>query len=75
MTEQDASRTPTDAIVMAMERADDMEDVVVLYRLKKFEGHGGVGWISSIQSTGNKIGLIEEAKMGMFSDAYGIVSE
>lgn len=66
-------KTPTEAIIKAMELADDMVEVVVVYKLKKNEtGKDGIGWVSTIESTDGKIGLIEEAKMVIFGKAYGL---
>jgi len=66
-------RTPTDALIQAMEQAEDMEQVIVLYKLKKNnEGNSGIGWVSTITSTDGKIGLLEEGKFAVFGKAYGI---
>jgi len=64
-------KTPTDAIVLAMEKADEMTEMIVIYRIAE----KGVGWISTIEGTGAKLGLIEEAKMGIFAHTYGLSQE
>jgi len=67
-------RTPTEAIISAMEKADDMVEVVVVYKLKKDEhGKDGIGWVSTLDSSDSKIGLLEEAKLVIFHKTYGMV--
>jgi hypothetical protein len=66
-------KTPTEAIVKAMEHADDMVEVVIVYKLKKnSDGKDGIGWISTIETTDGKIGILEEAKLVVFGKAYGL---
>ena len=65
-------RTCTDVLVEAMEHADNMQEVVVIYRLKSDTPKSdGVGWIGNPKFS-ERIGLIEEAKFGMFAHVYGM---
>ena len=59
------TRTCTEVIVEAMEHVDEMESVIVVYRLKG--DNTGVGWMSNLDLS-SRIGVIEEAKFGMFEE-------
>lgn len=62
-----AQETCTDVIVRAMEQADNMEEVIVIYRLRDVkEGNEGVGWESNA-STLHAAGMVEMFKTGLFT--------
>jgi hypothetical protein len=64
-------RTPTEILISAMEHADDMAEVMVIFRLTKDEeGNGGMGWTSEFASLPEKFAFIEEVKMAMFHNSY-----
>lgn len=62
----------TDLIVRAMETADDMAEVVVIYRMKDNNGADadGFGWISNTEDTFVRLGMLESASWGMLQKAY-----
>jgi len=62
----------TDLIVRAMENADEMAEVVVIYRLKENNGADcdGFGWISNTEDTFTRLGMLDSAKWGMLQKAY-----
>lgn len=68
---------PTDALIRAIETADSMSDVLVIYKLKsdKHNDHDGVGWISTLSGTGAKLGLIEEFKILYVAERYGLIDD
>jgi len=50
-----------------MEQADNMEEVIVIYRLRDVkEGNEGVGWESNA-STLHAAGMVEMFKTGLFT--------
>lgn len=56
-----------------MEEADDMEEVIVIYRLKKdSEERDGIAWKSNIDGVHNKRVLIDEAAVMMLATSYGL---
>ncbi len=59
--------TATDLIVRAMERADEMEQVIVVYKLRDVpDDAAGVGWASNA-TTFDALALMEMAKHGLLS--------
>ncbi len=62
----------TETIVKAMEHADEMAEVVVIYRLKGNNGadSDGFSWISNTEDTFVRVGMCESAKWGMLEKAY-----
>lgn len=62
----------TDLIVKAMEQADDMAEVVVIYRMKENNGADcdGFGWISNTEDTFVRLGMLESASWGMLHKSY-----
>jgi hypothetical protein len=64
-------RTPTQLLIGAMEHVEEMEEVMVIFRLTTdAEGNGGMGWTTERPSLSEKLAFIEEAKMAMFHNAY-----
>jgi len=65
-------RTPTDVLIAAMESADDMEECMVIFRLKPDENNlGGMGWATMHETLHQKLAFIEEAKFSMCHTIYG----
>jgi hypothetical protein len=66
------NKTATDLIVQAMEQAEDMAEVVVIYRLKENNGADidGFGWISNTEDTFTRLGMLESASWGMLQKSY-----
>lgn len=62
----------TDLIVKAMEKADEMAEVVVIYRLKDNNASDcdGFGWVSNTEDTFVRLGMLDSAKWGMLMKAY-----
>ena len=64
-------RTPTEILIGAMEHADEMAEVMVLFRLTKDEhGNSGMGWTSEFSTLAEKFAFMEEAKLAMFHSGY-----
>jgi hypothetical protein len=65
-------KSATDLIVEAMERADEMAEVVVIYRLKDNNGADvdGFGWVSNTEDTFVRLGMLDSAKWGMLQKSY-----
>jgi hypothetical protein len=63
----------TDCIISAMEHADEMQDVIIIYRLKADDASRkcGVGWLSTVDGTTEKVVMLEEVKHVMFMMTYG----
>jgi hypothetical protein len=60
-----------DKIVQAMERADEMEDIIIIYRMKTADQERtGVGWLSTLPNTHDRVALMEETKHCMYMVAY-----
>ncbi len=69
----DVNKSATDLIVQAMESADEMCEVVVIYRIKVADGEDedkGFGWLSNTENTSLRVGMCESAKWGMLQKAY-----
>lgn len=62
----------TDLIVRAMETAEDMAEVVVIYRMKDNNAadSDGFGWVSNTEDTFVRLGMLDSAKWGMLTKAY-----
>ena len=62
----------TDLIVRAMEIADDMAEVVVVYRLKDNNDGDmdGFGWVSNTENTFLRLGMLESASWGIMNKAF-----
>ena len=70
MAEQ--SKDVTSVIVRAMEHADDMESVVIIYKLKrKNDNISGIGWLSNVDDLNTRIGILREGEHGILSYSYG----
>lgn len=64
-------RTPTESLIAALEHADEMEEVMIIFRLTKDgDGKSGMGWVTERPSLPEKLAFIEEAKMAMFHNSY-----
>jgi hypothetical protein len=58
-------KSATDVIITAMEQADDMEDVIVVYRMKSCRSdEAGVAWHSNTETL-EALGMLEMAKAGL----------
>jgi hypothetical protein len=65
-------RTPTDLLITALEAVEEMDEVMVLFRLKKDgSGHGGMGWVTPFNELPEKLAFMEEAKIAMYHTIYG----
>ena len=66
------TKSATDLIVEAMENADEMGEVVVVYRLKDNNGddQDGFSWLSNVKDTFVRLGMLESAKWGMLQKSY-----
>jgi hypothetical protein len=63
---------PTETLIRAMENADDMAEVMVIFRLKAdAAGHAGMGWVTEQSSLHAKLAFMEEAKFAMCNTIYG----
>lgn len=62
----------TDTIIKAMEQADEMAEVVVIYRMKdnNAAASDGFSWLSNTEDTFVRVGMCESAKWGMLEKAY-----
>jgi hypothetical protein len=61
----------TSTIIEAMERADEMASVVIVYKLKPNDrGFSGVGWFSNMSDLSTRIGVLREVEHGMLTYAY-----
>lgn len=68
---EEPEETPTNVLIKAMENADDMAEVMVIFRLKSdANGHGGMGWATMHDTLPKKLAFIEEAKIAMFTNVY-----
>ena len=65
-------KSATDLIVEAMENADEMGEVVVIYRMKDNNGddQDGFAWLSNVKDTFVRVGMLESAKWGMLQKSY-----
>lgn len=62
--------TCTDVIVRAMENGDNMEQVIVIWKLKNVdEDESGIGWSTNSTSI-EAIGLIEMTKHGILNRSH-----
>lgn len=66
------AKSATDLIIQAMENADEMAEVIVLYRMKGNNGadQDGFGWVSNTEDTFVRVGMLESAKWGMLHKSY-----
>lgn len=62
----------TDLIIRAMENAEDMAEVVVIYRMKDNNAadQDGFGWVSNTEDTFVRLGMLDSAKWGMLHKSY-----
>ena len=62
----------TDLIVRAMETAEEMAEVVVIYRMKDNNGadQDGFGWVSNTEDTFVRLGMLQSATWGMLQKSY-----
>jgi hypothetical protein len=68
---KEESRSPSEVLMAAFENVEDMEQVMVIFRLKKDEhGHSGMGWATPFTSLSDKLAFMEEAKLSMYHTVY-----
>jgi hypothetical protein len=69
------NKSATDLIVQAMENADDMAEVIVVYRMKDNNAadQDGFGWLSNTEDT--FVRVLKSASWGMLNKAYSKDSE
>jgi hypothetical protein len=73
---EEKPRTPTELLMAVFENVENMEQVMVIFRLKKdADGNGGMGWASEFKSLHGKLAFIEEAKLSMYHAVYGCKTE
>lgn len=64
-------KSPTDVLIKALEEAENMTDVIVIYKIKtNTDDFGILGWSSTIENTTQKIGILEETKINIVRNAY-----
>jgi hypothetical protein len=72
MAESELVKSATDLIIQAMEKADEMEEVIVVYRVKGYKSgdQDGFGWVSNSEDSFVRIGMLESAKWGILRACY-----
>lgn len=62
---QELKQTCTDLLIQAMDKIDDMESVIVIYKVKDAgEGNSGVEWYSNT-TTFEALAMMEMTKAGL----------
>jgi len=61
------NKPATDVIVHAMENADDMHEIVVVYKLKDDKGFA---WMSNVNDPHVRVGMLYSAAYGICEKTY-----
>lgn len=69
-------KTPTEVLITVMENADDIKDILVIYKLKEDEdGNDGIAYHTTLNDLSKKLALVEEYKMLNIAKVYGLKQE
>lgn len=66
-------KTPTEILIDIMENADEIKDIIVIYKTKEDEhGRDDLAYHSNLQSLFPRLALVEEYKVLNITRSYGI---
>jgi len=68
---RETTKSATDVLIEAMEHAEEMQECVVVYRLKdQGNGEDGFSWLSNVKDNFTRVGMMHTAAHGMDEIAY-----